>query len=133
MMAKQKIEIEVDIPDGYEFVRYGVPVDRDLLVSSAGDVVECWGCQSAVPRVPRVIVREAWQWPEWLKADYIAMDRDGDWYAHRDMPMRYERFWVTEDSMHLDIRMFDFTPPPCDDWKQSLRVRPGVEKKGTTK
>ena len=128
-MAKQKIEIEVDIPDGYEFIRYGVPIAGEFVIYPDDAVMR----SSGVSFGSYIIVREAWKWPPWLKADYIAMDKEGDWYAHRDRPIRYERFWVTEDNLHLAIGILDFTPPPCDDWTQSLRVRPGVEQKETAK
>ena len=130
-MTKQKIEIEVDIPDWCEFVRYGIPADGDLSISSTGDVIEL----RAPSAVPRVIVREAWQWPPWLKADYIARAKVEKWYAYKIKPTIGSSAWFTHDGevCCLSNGMFDFTPPPCDDWTQSLRVRPGVEQKETAK
>ena len=122
-MAKQKIEIEVDIPDGYEFVRYGVPTDRDYFVYPDGYVMPS-GCES---NGSYVIVRKAWQWPPWLKADYIAMDKAGKWFAFASRPNCECDGWFGVNHFYINKLVLDFNPPPCDDWTQSLRVRPGVE------
>lgn len=123
---KQKIETEVDIPDGYEFLRYGVPADGESFIgANGGGVLRSAGYCT----YPRFIIREAWQWPPWLTADYIARAKVERWYAFTKRPTIGVDVWYIAhgDVCCLSSGMFDFNPPPCDDWTKSLRVRPGVK------
>lgn len=122
-MPKQTIE--VDLPDGYEptgevrppkvgdhYLNYWREVhlsDRDFYADQY-----------------RVIVRPVWKWPEWLKAPYIAMDSDGLWWAFAVKPMPEFGCWQANGRpyMRLKNEFTDFTPPPVDDWRQSLRKNP---------
>jgi hypothetical protein len=126
-----KALVEIEIPDGYEFVGVRTPKRGELYVMNPGEVNTAafdWG------NSPVIVVRKAWAWPSWLKAVWIAMDRDGVWRAYLTEPRRSDAYasWSGSAQLNLgkgDSLYFDFAPPPCDDWKTSLRKNPnaGVE------
>jgi len=126
-MAKQFVEIEIDVPDGWEFVRFGTAEEGDTILSVRSPEKTPQseiGC-----RYNRIIVRPAWQWPKWLTAPWIAMDKNGDWFGYDREPKRRDVTWAGQSSLvkyrQLDnIEYVAFDPPACDDWKQSLRRNP---------
>lgn len=69
-----------------------------------------------------------WEWPAWLKANWIAMDGgSGDWIAFisEDPPFIDEDGeWVVKEGDWFDLNFLEFSPPPCEDWEQSLRRNP---------
>jgi hypothetical protein len=82
-----------------------------------------------VGRGPRIIVRPAWQWPAWLKAPWIAQDRQGSWLSFNDEPLASERRdsgWDRNEELCLNSPHIDFTPPPCTDWRESKRKNPNL-------
>ncbi len=110
-MPKQQVTIEVDVPEGYEgFLRPLTEYDNCYALN--------W--------------RPVWQWPAWLKAEWIAMDADGVWWAYENEPNVFDRatWYAGGSKFEIDPRAFDFTPPPSVDWKhgtdwrQSKRRRP---------
>lgn len=130
-MPNQIVEIEVSIPDGYIFDCFRVPYPGDLYIVD-GSVRER-KCDTSIG-FPCVIVRKDWVWPDWLKASWIAMDRDCEWNAFNVRPFldhRYDK-WVEAvcgdgefiGGTTLDPDLFRFQPPPCDDWTNSLRANP---------
>lgn len=120
-MAKQKIEVEVDIPKGCEVVRCestdGTP---DLQFGESYNTYRVDG------RIWFVIYRPSWQWPEWLTAEWIARDADGEWWAFNQKPRASCGSWISEGGRYflLSKKLVAFTPPPCTDWRQSLRRNP---------
>jgi hypothetical protein len=129
-MPSQIVEISVDIPDGYDYVDFRVPYPGDLYIVD-GDVRER-KCDASIG-FPCPIVKKGWKWPEWLKAAYIAMDANGDWYAYNEIPERSTSVWFFENSYDHDEICFlgadliRFDPPPCDDWQKSLRANPAYK------
>lgn len=125
-----KVQVWVDIPDGYELAcdEMRVPKTGELFIS-AYKMKVLTSCAEIDD--PRVIVRPAWQWPSWLKAVAVAMDCDNRWFAHNDVPIATDYDWWCEEStgMFLCQKTLDFTPPPCADWRQSLRLNPNREVK----
>ena len=121
-MAKQKIEIEIHIPDGYEFVRLDESCETRMPESTHGAV-------TVHGKNQYVIVRKSWQWPEWLTAEWIAMDKDGDWMAFSCLPKKSGSWWASDDIIAITLSggKLAFTPPPCTDWTQSLRRNPKAE------
>lgn len=120
-MAKQKVEIEVEIPDGHEFVRFDTQYD-----SSSGEIAVSLP-QSVNIFDTYAVCRRAWQWPDWLAANWIAMDGNGIWYAYSDRPTpnSSDGEWYCADGyVSLSRRFINFDPPPCDYWKKSLRQNP---------
>ena len=72
----------------------------------------------------RLVVRRRWQWPEWLTAEWIAMDKDGTWFASNEVPEINNCIYEVDDSVSLDENLIAWTPPPCTDWRQSKRRNP---------
>lgn len=80
------------------------------------------------------ILRKSWVWPAWLKAPYIAMDDAGDWYAYPSKPVIYQGIASVWSNQHPQVsaealtrgKLFDFTPPPCSYWRESLRKNPNA-------
>jgi hypothetical protein len=124
--VKTTITIELDIPDGWEFVEYRTPkegeyyanqYDGSPIFSSGGNLQQ------------RIIIRTVWTWPAWLKAPWIAMDEDGLWSGCESEPFGGRAKWMTKgNAVQLHIGLLDFTPPPCSDWKLSKRKNPNSEK-----
>lgn len=121
-MTIQKVEI--DIPDGYEFVRYDKPKEGELFLDADDAVI---AARFTLAYSKHVIVRKSWKWPPWLKYDWVAQDHNGKWYAFENEPSRSASTWhPIGDFVMVSSRRFDFTPPPCDDWRQSLRRNPNA-------
>lgn len=106
----QKASIEIEIPDGMEVTsveQTGIIVDRKFFTAT---------------------LRKAFQWPPWLKAKAIAMEKNGCWFAYSDVPTRVDRGWCSSGRwLFIDLEFFDFTPPEVTDWKQSLRINPNCK------
>ena len=130
-MPKQQITIEVDIPDGYEATgEFRCPNVGEYWIYD--HCLPACGLGFVLPHSPRLILRKTWQWPEWLKAPWIAMDKNGEWYAYKEQPDLMDCFVTWQSSgpsslVLIDCLLFDFTPPECTDWKQSLRKNPNAK------
>lgn len=109
--------IDIPIPDGWEFVGYRVAAPGEYFFV-CGEIFKC----SCTTLSAQIVVRQTWKWPEWLKAKYIAMDESGCWYAYNCKPSITDYYW--QQAYFLDESLIDFSPPPCDDWKESLRENP---------
>jgi len=122
-MVKKLIEVEVDIPAGFEFVRF--PFNGESLTCD-GDTF----CRVVVngSLETMAVLRKLWQWPEWLTAEWIAMDRDGGWWCYGDKPRLNDLGWSPCGGTNSSLRpcLTTFTPPPCTDWRQSLRRNPSL-------
>ena len=109
-----KLDIELEVPEGYECVRAvldsGERIDPDEHLLITRRII--------------VIGKKPWQWPEWLLAEWIAMDRGGEWVAYMGEPKQGNTVWLGENPRQLSSGHYDFTPPPCTDWKQSKRRNP---------
>lgn len=131
-----KALVEVELPDGWELAEPAMrlPLSGDYWLSPNGvqvmkatsqeevaeNVIVCW------TREPRVILRPAWQWPTWIKAPWIARTEGGSWWAFQGEPTLETYHWIGNTVTQLDPKYFDFTPPPCDDWRTSKRKNPNV-------
>jgi hypothetical protein len=124
-MKKQKMEIEVEIPNGYELSRVCTGEHPEL---GPGEEVELRFQLCGVWHF--VVVRPEWKWPDWLTAEWIAMDKDGEWWSHEYRPFTEDYVWdSTGGMMRIDVDHIAFTPPPRTDWTQSLRRNPKAEVK----
>jgi hypothetical protein len=133
LINKQIIEIEVKMPDGYRYTRFGIPQLGELYLVD-GQVRER-RCDASIG-MECVIVEKDWVWPRWLKAGWIAMEPSGNWFAWNTKPTLQnlldganepaEYSWIGAFGMYLDPDIVDFTPPPCgpDDAHKSLRANP---------
>ena len=69
-----------------------------------------------------LIVCRKWTPQPWLKPGWIAQEQNGEWWWHADEPLIVCGSWENDVAcLHLLQDALDFTPPPCDDWKQSKR------------
>lgn len=125
-MPEQMIKVEV--PEGWEAVAYRCPKNGDSYMISSGEINTAY---VDFTHKKFIIVRKVWEWPKWLLAPWIAMDRSDAWYSFIDEPVLSDEksYW----SYDLPIKLicsphsrnhYDFTPPPCDDWKESKRRNP---------
>lgn len=110
-MPKQLVEI--DVPEGCEIVESKTYMDVED--ASRLKVI--------------VKIREAWQWPEWIKSGtWMAMDGNGTWWLYNCEPMISGGAWCCDGSALETGRKFlkfiDLDPPPCDDWRTSKRQKP---------
>ena len=128
-----KMEVEIEdgvIPAGKELVRLGLPKQGEQFIAN-NSFVDTAFCDFRDNR--KIIVRDAWQWPEWLKAEWLAMDKDERWFAYDQKPSivsgRWEQsaFTGARHCYWIDLHYFAFTPPPCTDWRQSLRRNPNAK------
>jgi hypothetical protein len=126
--TKEVIEIEVQMPDGYRYTRFGIPHLGELYLVD-GQVRER-RCDASIG-MECVIVEKDWVWPKWLKAGWIFMDLTGEWFAANSKPESFtfggiSGGWYIDKSIILDPDIVDFTPPPCgpDDAHKSLRANP---------
>lgn len=127
-----KAMVEVDVPDGWELAEPAMRCPKageHFLLENRNYVgVERASCDFAHDF--HAIVRKAWQWPAWLKAPWIAMcGETGHWWGYSNEPGPREgsrRRWTGGYETWLNPQLLDFTPPPCDDWRQSKRKNPNL-------
>ena len=124
-MTKQTLELEV--PEGWELTgEYRASKSEEYFLTPRGTVVK----HRFFDEVPKIIVRQDWQWPEWLKAPWIAMDKSGDWYAFNERPVIEQQSsicWKPQTDSGcstLDPSMYAINLPACEDWTKSLRQNP---------
>lgn len=126
-MPKQTFEVRV--PEGWRIAAYRIPLEGEHYLHD-GEAVEALADFTD----DRLVLVADWRWPSWLKAGWIAMDKDGEWRAFNFRPFldhRYEQWAEVVDGdgellggTALDPDMFRFEPPPFDDWRTSLRQNP---------
>jgi len=122
--TKEVIEIEVQMPEGYRYTRFGIPQLGELYLVD-GQVRER-RCDASIG-MECVIVEKDWVWPKWLKVGWITMDKDGSWYGWNEKPeYKFHDEWFGASCVSLNPDFFDFNPPPCgpDDAHRSLRANP---------
>ncbi len=120
-MPKQMLEVEV--PEGWEAVAYRCPKKGESYMLATGRI----GTASVDYSYRKyIVVRKAWEWPKWLLAPWIAMDKSGAWWSFFDEPVLSDgkSYWRYDLPIKLicsphSRNHYDFTPPPCDDWKES--------------
>ena len=118
-----KCEIEVELPEDiaamYEPVAFRQWRSGDSFLNSC-NIVETAGDDGSAYRL---ILREKWTPPTWLKAGWIAKDYNGAWFWYPTEPQLSmdEKMWCSRGAIHIDPNAFNFTPPSCDDFRQSKR------------
>ena len=124
-MAKQKVTIEVDVPDGYEPTgEYRCPEGHEAYLTDSGKLqyanvrFECIKC---------IILRKQFEWPAWLKAAAIARDQDGVVWAYRSAPRANAHGWISNggDVMRIKPEFIDLNLPDVRVWVISFkRIKP---------
>jgi len=133
-------EARIQVPDGYEpdgpwpgF--YRAPIDGDVIYHRVHGHTIYNGGGTAVPRIILRKVFDAAEWwarHPWIIAEWIAMDGGtGVWVAHQSEPRidtagaSRNRWWSDDDMALMNGNgLFDFDPPPCNDWRQSKMRNP---------
>lgn len=118
--------VKVQIPDGWELACDEMrPPKQGEFYLIARDEVQCRAAGELHLAIPRVIVRRKWEWPAWLKAEWLFQTNTQKWLATSVMPVLCDSYWyLAGEYFTLDMDALDFTPPPCDDWRLSLRRNP---------
>jgi hypothetical protein len=65
-------------------------------------------------------VNEVWTPPEWMKPGWISMNEDGSWYWSKNEPKQFHNNFAVIGP-HVCLDNINWTPPRCDDWRQSKR------------
>ncbi len=128
-----KIEIDVDLgpyAKEWEPVAFRRPLKGEWFITDVGHP-HVWSFQEHTN--PRLIIRRKWKWPEWLKAEWIAMDLNGSWFAYLVEPRAGVAAWATQGHTQLPLasfkKFFDFEPPAVAGWKESLIRNPNLPEK----
>ena len=126
-----KIEIDVDLGQyaaEWEAVAFRVPKNGEWILTDMGLPLQI--DMEGFTR-PRLVIRRKWKWPEWLKAEYIAMDANGRWFAYPFEPQAGMATWNVGGHSLLPLSMLkqflDFTPPAVPGWKESLIRNPNLQ------
>jgi hypothetical protein len=139
----ESVLVEIEIPDGWELAEAAIraPSEGDYWYSIERGIVYAQ-CRNELPPAfvspicntsdAKVIVRPTWEWPRWLTAPWIAMDKCGAWRAYTDEPyIDFDSDVVFRGqqgggSAYLATSLLDFTPPLCVDWRNSKLKNPNL-------
>lgn len=132
---KTKVEIEVDVPEGFELTgEIRPPMVGEWFLTNFEEARVC----EADYAMRRLILRKveppapAWEWPEWLTAEWICINpyNEGHWFMSNVEPIASESGgwhgwnWKGNQKLEIDLSLFAFTPPPVTDWRESKRRNP---------
>ena len=119
-----KVQIEVEIPDGHELVSHRLNSICDNI--SHGLEERAYYVYSR-PAKPFVINGKPADWPEWLTADYVAKDKNGNVFGYvGGQPHQGIDQW---DSLGFSQMISEFTAIDIPgDWTQSKRENPNRKK-----
>ena len=121
-----KYEIDIDLgrlADEWEPVAFRSVAKNEFWLSPCGKEVRGSSYADAA-NGPRLIVRRRWHWPEWLTAEWIAMDERGVWFAYLNEPSHGVNSWCGGQCVGLSLGLLKFDAPTCTDWRQSKRRNP---------
>lgn len=111
---------------------FRVPRKGEFCISQRGTPVTFMSEQYTEPDAyPRIILREAWEWPSWLKGWGIAMDECGAMYLYEEEPVMCEKTGTWDEQGEENYRSVDclnpwwvevrgLTPPTITDWKTPI-------------
>ncbi len=126
MRCEIEVELSSELLGKWEPVAYRRAKRGEFFASENSGAVLQSDFDYEVTRM--LIVCPVWQWPAWLKAEWIAMDSDGRWFAYKREPDTVGGEWRSgEFASFLRGDLVDFTPPPCTDWTQSKRRNPNAK------
>lgn len=123
------VSVLVEIPDNYELAEPAMrcPKVGEHYPLTNGTAKASYDWAS----LPMVILRPEWKWPKELGSKFAAViqwSAEGEWFATTRMPEMEMNGWWGSCGDAVRLRYFDWwTPPPCSDWKQSLRKNPNVK------
>lgn len=122
-----QITVKAEIPEGFELacdhLRSAGP--GDSYVTNEGLLTPpLWSRAHTSGKY--IIVRPVWQWPAWLTARWLFRRHNAWWFASDSRPEWVSGYCVDGDGVCRQIHddVIDFTPPPCEDDRSSLRENP---------
>lgn len=123
-MSKQKIELEVDVPEGHKIIGYRRAQQNEIILDTRTDGVytaKVWthSCDSAYLHIilEKVYVYKV---PAFVPAKWwFVMDSNGTCWMSEDRPTRGSRTWDWDvHQLHLCLKSMVFDRPTCD-WKDA--------------
>lgn len=135
-MPLQTFQITTDVPDGYEATgEFRVPKKGEHFIASINGFGDRFylATYDYDDGINRIILRPVWKWPEFVKpGTWLAMDKNGNWVFYETQPqiesIGVQTEWLPKGCAFVLAgafkSFFNFTPPPCTDWRTSLRQKP---------
>lgn len=125
----QTVKVGIKVKKGWCLacdMRAPEPTDEAWMIPRENVIYYVKDWRGELPTEPRIILRRAWKWPKWCKAAAIVkFAGESHWHACGKIPKKGLDSWYDTGSLvMLDSKIFDFTPPHCDDWRDSLRINP---------
>lgn len=122
----QKVQVTIYIPDGWELAcQEARQANPGEYYWHPGWTHPCIRGDSMPTTTGYFILRPKWVWPSWIKGKCLIKDMYGAWYVCADIPKVGGEFWVgCGRTTQISPEFFDFTPPECADWRQSLTLNP---------
>lgn len=133
---KQKIEIEVDIPDGYELVGFGEPkigeFGLDLIDNAVYGPFNQYDITPACRKFDNTIrlkKKPEYKWPDFIKSgSYLCMNKSGNWilyFCGDYTPYPTNCVWLVDGGHAIPTTNFNMSPPDApSDWTKSLIRKP---------
>jgi hypothetical protein len=128
------VTVKVDLPDGWELAcdhmrnvkcgEYWIDTFGELVGPSNFDETDPSNYDATWPRV---IVRKAWQWPEWLTCAAVVRTKGGDVWACSTVPHIDECMtsgWSDTGAVLLLSGQFVNLDYPDGPWRDSRRLNP---------
>lgn len=118
-----KAQITIDIPDGYEM--------HKVVDQSVGFLDDQFDGRRLLVKL-LIDVKKTWQWPAWLKCDWVARNENGRIAIGNGKSRALEKVWgpsADGGADYFDADSIAIDLPPCTDWRQSLRLNPNREAK----
>ena len=136
---KQKIEIEVDVPDGYELIgfghpqvgEYGLDID-DYKPYGPFNKYDINPICSTFDNTIRLKKKQEYKWPDFIKSgSYLAMNKSGYWNLYiafspeAYMPYLNGYGWCADGRYVIPTLHFNMSNPEAPpDWTKSLIRKP---------
>ena len=130
---KQKIEIEVDVPDGYELVGFGQPCigeyGFDILCNVLYGPFNKYDFERmsiSLSDTIRLKKKEEYKWPDFIKSgSYLCMNSCLSWHLSTRKPTLTVYGWTAEYGHLIPTTNFNMsTPDTPSDWTKSLIRKP---------
>lgn len=125
---QQIIEVTLDVPEGWVCVGRRPPKQGEFILLDNGAPYKA---DRDFLSVPYFIIEPDWQWPNWIKSGtFLWQNHFLDWCLSQTEPsLDYNHAWcLSGKSIRvldlLEVLNVEFSPPPCSDWKKSLRRKP---------
>jgi len=130
---KQKIEIEVDIPDWFELVGFGQPkvgeYGLDLIDNKPFGPFNKYDISTECHKFDNIIIlkkKPEYKWPDFIKSgSYLCMNQSGEWWLSTHLPSLTYYGWVTDCGCMIKTANFNMSNPETpSDWTKSLIRKP---------